>query len=255
MRVKAASLGISAEEYLAEQAVDSELDRHRRASTVGRRRQRPVRERGRRPAATSQGLPCQHRPDHPLRARVPRSASSRATARTASCAGIVRCSGCTAARPSSASRSTCSWTPRSALCRSADGPVPASRRWPCARDSRPVLERQQQRKSHRVPAAVRSRRAGARLPARRRAGEDERRGARPSSTRLGSVVSRNVLEEVIERGMLEVLPLTHIRGRSLHDAFVIVDEAQSLERNVLLTVLSRIGQNSRVVLTARCGPA
>lgn len=66
---------------------------------------------------------------------------------------------------------------------------------------------------------------------------------------LGSVVSQNVLEEVLERGMLEVLPLTHIRGRSLHDAFVIVDEAQSLERNVLLTVLSRIGQNSRVVLT------
>jgi PhoH-like ATPase len=66
---------------------------------------------------------------------------------------------------------------------------------------------------------------------------------------LGSVVSQNVLDEVVERGMLEVLPLTHIRGRSLHDAFVIVDEAQSLERNVLLTVLSRIGQNSRVVLT------
>ncbi|WP_293696296.1 PhoH family protein [uncultured Agrococcus sp.] len=66
---------------------------------------------------------------------------------------------------------------------------------------------------------------------------------------LGAVVSENVLDEVIDRGMLEVLPLTHIRGRSLHDAFVIVDEAQSLERNVLLTVLSRIGQNSRVVLT------
>jgi PhoH-like ATPase len=66
---------------------------------------------------------------------------------------------------------------------------------------------------------------------------------------LGSVVSQNVLDEVVERGLLEVLPLTHIRGRSLHDAFVIVDEAQSLERNVLLTVLSRIGQNSRVVLT------
>jgi PhoH-like ATPase len=66
---------------------------------------------------------------------------------------------------------------------------------------------------------------------------------------LGAVVSENVIEEVLERGLLEVLPLTHIRGRSLHDAFVIVDEAQSLERNVLLTVLSRIGQNSRVVLT------
>lgn len=66
---------------------------------------------------------------------------------------------------------------------------------------------------------------------------------------LGALVSREVVEEVVDRGMLEVLPLTHIRGRSLHDAFVIVDEAQSLERNVLLTVLSRIGLNSRVILT------
>jgi PhoH-like ATPase len=66
---------------------------------------------------------------------------------------------------------------------------------------------------------------------------------------LGSVVHENVIEEIAARGMLEVLPLTHIRGRSLHDAFVIVDEAQSLERGVLLTVLSRIGQGSRVVLT------
>ena len=66
---------------------------------------------------------------------------------------------------------------------------------------------------------------------------------------LSAIVSENVIDEVIDRGMLEILPLTHIRGRSLHDAFVIVDEAQSLERNVLLTMLSRIGKNSRVVLT------
>ncbi|WP_290428090.1 PhoH family protein [Glycomyces harbinensis] len=66
---------------------------------------------------------------------------------------------------------------------------------------------------------------------------------------LGAVTDDNVINEVLERGMLEVLPLTHIRGRSLHDAFVIVDEAQSLERGVLLTVLSRIGQGSKVVLT------
>jgi PhoH-like ATPase len=66
---------------------------------------------------------------------------------------------------------------------------------------------------------------------------------------LGAVTSTEVVEEILDRGMLEVLPLTHIRGRSLHDSFVIVDEAQSLERNVLLTVLSRIGANSKVVLT------
>lgn len=66
---------------------------------------------------------------------------------------------------------------------------------------------------------------------------------------LEGLVSENVMEEIHERGLIEVLPLTHIRGRSLHDAFVIVDEAQSLERNVLLTVLSRLGKGSRVVLT------
>lgn len=66
---------------------------------------------------------------------------------------------------------------------------------------------------------------------------------------LGAVTTSDVVDEVLDRGLLEVLPLTHIRGRSLHDSFVIVDEAQSLERNVLLTVLSRIGRDSRVVLT------
>ena len=66
---------------------------------------------------------------------------------------------------------------------------------------------------------------------------------------LGAVTSQDVIDEILDRGMLEVLPLTHIRGRSLHDSYVIVDEAQSLERNVLLTVLSRIGANSKVVLT------
>src|ERR1700756_642124 len=66
---------------------------------------------------------------------------------------------------------------------------------------------------------------------------------------LGALVHDNVREEILNRGMLEVLPLTHIRGRSLHDAFVIVDEAQSLERGVLLTVLSRIGSGSPGVLT------
>ncbi|MRJ76574.1 PhoH family protein [Aeromicrobium sp. SMF47] len=66
---------------------------------------------------------------------------------------------------------------------------------------------------------------------------------------LGAVTSPAVIDEILDRGMLEVLPLTHIRGRSLHDSYVIVDEAQSLERNVLLTVLSRIGANSKVVLT------
>jgi PhoH-like ATPase len=70
---------------------------------------------------------------------------------------------------------------------------------------------------------------------------------------LDAIASPPLTREIVERGWLEVLPLTHIRGRSLTDAFVIIDEAQNLERSVLLTALSRLGRNSRVVLTHDIG--
>jgi len=66
---------------------------------------------------------------------------------------------------------------------------------------------------------------------------------------LDAIASPTLTREILERGWLEILPLTHIRGRSLTDSFVIIDEAQNLERAVLLTALSRLGRNSRVVLT------
>jgi len=66
---------------------------------------------------------------------------------------------------------------------------------------------------------------------------------------LEAITGPEVIDEVHARGLLEVLPLTHIRGRSLNDSFVIIDEAQNLERPVLLTALSRLGVGSRVVLT------
>jgi len=66
---------------------------------------------------------------------------------------------------------------------------------------------------------------------------------------LESIAGPAVIDEVIRRQLLEVMPLTHIRGRSITDAFIIIDEAQNLERNVLLTALTRIGSNSKVVMT------
>jgi len=66
---------------------------------------------------------------------------------------------------------------------------------------------------------------------------------------LESIAGPEVIAEVFARDLLEVLPLTHIRGRSLTDTFVIIDEAQNLEKAVLLTALSRLGDGSRVVLT------
>lgn len=66
---------------------------------------------------------------------------------------------------------------------------------------------------------------------------------------LSTFCSKNVLDEINAQDMLEVLPLTHIRGRTFTDSIVIIDEAQNLEWSVLLTALSRIGENSRVFLT------
>ncbi len=66
---------------------------------------------------------------------------------------------------------------------------------------------------------------------------------------LEAIAGPEVVDEVLHRELLEIMPLTHIRGRSITDAFIIVDEAQNLERNVLLTALTRIGERSKVVLT------
>jgi PhoH-like ATPase len=67
---------------------------------------------------------------------------------------------------------------------------------------------------------------------------------------LSAFASKNVIEDVIDRGIIEVLPLTHIRGRTFTDTIIIVDEAQNLERNVLLTALSRTGENTRVFISS-----
>ena len=127
------------------------------------------------------------------------------------------------------------------------GPGPANRRWPCAPGSSwcwnvPTPQ------DDGFPSIVRGGWSAVGVPARHRVGEDVPWAEAVFDT-LGSVVQPQVVQEILARGLLEVLPLTHIRGRSLHDVFVIVDEAQSLERGVLLTVLSRIGSGSKVVLT------
>ncbi len=66
---------------------------------------------------------------------------------------------------------------------------------------------------------------------------------------LESITSPAIMDRVVSNGLLEVLPLTHIRGRTLVDSWVILDEAQQYERPVLVTALSRLGAGSRVVLT------
>lgn len=66
---------------------------------------------------------------------------------------------------------------------------------------------------------------------------------------LAAIANDHARDEIERQELLEVLPLTYIRGRTLTDVFVIIDEAQNLERSVLLTALSRLGPGSRVILT------
>lgn len=61
---------------------------------------------------------------------------------------------------------------------------------------------------------------------------------------------RGTIEDLVAWGKLEVLSISHVLGRDLSDAFVIIDEAQLLNRMELRTLLSRAGDKSKVVV---CG--
>jgi PhoH-like ATPase len=55
--------------------------------------------------------------------------------------------------------------------------------------------------------------------------------------------------ELINQGFLEIEPLTYIRGRSIPSQFLVVDEAQNLTPHELKTIITRAGENTKVILT------
>ena len=58
------------------------------------------------------------------------------------------------------------------------------------------------------------------------------------------------VEKLIERNVIEVAPLAYMRGRTLNDAFIILDESQNTTMEQMKMFLTRIGFNSRAVITA-----
>jgi PhoH-like ATPase len=58
-----------------------------------------------------------------------------------------------------------------------------------------------------------------------------------------------MFEEFIEQGKIEIEALTYIRGRSINNAFMVIDEAQNLTAHEVKTIITRIGENTKVVLT------
>jgi PhoH-like ATPase len=60
---------------------------------------------------------------------------------------------------------------------------------------------------------------------------------------------KTMIEAYLQKGLIEIEALAYIRGRSISDAFVIIDEAQNLTAHEVKTIITRIGENTKIVLT------
>ncbi len=72
----------------------------------------------------------------------------------------------------------------------------------------------------------------------------------PIQDNLQTMIGDKVmLDSFIEQGKIEIEALTYIRGRSINNAFMIIDEAQNLTAHEVKTIITRVGENTKVVLT------
>ncbi len=72
---------------------------------------------------------------------------------------------------------------------------------------------------------------------------------RPLYDALGELIEDGTVAKYIERGTIEVAPLAYMRGRTLSDAYIILDEAQNVTREQLKMFLTRLGQNAKMIVT------
>ncbi|HET7814218.1 MAG TPA: PhoH family protein [Candidatus Baltobacteraceae bacterium] len=71
---------------------------------------------------------------------------------------------------------------------------------------------------------------------------------RPLYDSLGELLDDSIVERYIERGVIEVAPLAYMRGRTLSEAFIILDEAQNATREQLKMFLTRLGAGSKMIV-------
>ena len=72
---------------------------------------------------------------------------------------------------------------------------------------------------------------------------------RPIYDALSELLGDNVVTRALERGTVEVAPLAYMRGRTLSDAYILLDEAQNATREQLKMFLTRLGQNAKMIVT------
>ena len=72
---------------------------------------------------------------------------------------------------------------------------------------------------------------------------------RPLFDELSCFIEPKMIKPWMEHGRLEIVPLSYMRGRTLNNAFIVVDEAQNALQRELKMALTRIGQHSKMVIT------
>ena len=72
---------------------------------------------------------------------------------------------------------------------------------------------------------------------------------RPLYDALDDMLSAEKTQRLIDKGIIEIAPLAYMRGRTLDDAVVILDEAQNTTRSQMMMFLSRLGRNSKMIVT------
>ena len=72
---------------------------------------------------------------------------------------------------------------------------------------------------------------------------------RPLYDALGDMIQQDKLTTYMEQNIVEIVPLAYMRGRTLHSAFVILDEAQNATRQQMKMFLTRLGPNSQAIVT------
>lgn len=72
---------------------------------------------------------------------------------------------------------------------------------------------------------------------------------RPLYDALGEMFGLDQYRKLVERGVIEVAPLAYMRGRTLSDSFIILDEAQNTTKEQMKMFLTRLGENSKMIIT------
>lgn len=71
----------------------------------------------------------------------------------------------------------------------------------------------------------------------------------PVEDELRDLVGRDETRRLIEHGLLEITPLGRMRGRSFNECFILIDEAQNMDKKMMRMALTRLGRSSRMVVT------